>query len=211
MSILTLLAALITSLAAPCPAPTAPVNVDEELRTLYMNGRSWGDFLEAAERRRDLWRTNWSRSAEIDPALLERARAVPGEWRLLAVAVDGCSDSVSTIPYMARLAELVEGLDIRIVDSDAGRRVMEDHPTPDGRAATPTVVLLDDDFEEAGCFIERPPVLRDWILENPMSLGRQALFEAKMEWYADDAGQRTLEEVVRMLEAAAGGRAVCGS
>jgi len=210
MSAITLLSALLTAFAAPCAAPATPITPDGELRTLYLNGQSWGDFMEAAVNRKELWDGNWARSADIDMSLVERARAVGGTWHLLAVAVDGCSDSVNTIPYMARLAELVEGLEIRIVDSDAGRTVMEDHPTPDGRASTPTVVLLNDDFEEVGCFIERPPVLRDWILENPMELGRQELYEAKMEWYADDSGQQTLEEVVRMLEAAAQGDTVCG-
>jgi len=183
---------------------------DEDLRAMYEAGQTFSDFMDSAVRRKDLWDGNWARSEHIDMALVERARAVGGTWRFLAVAVDSCSDSVNTIPYLARFVALVPGLGVRVVNSDVGRRVMEDHPTPDGRASTPTVVLLDADWNEAGCFIERPPVLRDWILENPLKLERQPLFEAKMEWYDDDAGRGTLEEIVRMLEAAAGGETVCG-
>jgi len=210
MSALTLLSAALAALA-PCAAPATPISPDDELRALYVQGQSWTQFHAEADSRSELWDGNWEKSGELDASLLERARSVGGTWYLLAVAVDACSDSVNTIPYMARLASMVDGLEIRIVDSDVGRKVMEDHPTPDGRASTPTVVLLDEAFDEAGCFIERPPVLRDWILENPMELGRQALFEAKMEWYDDDAGRQTLEEVVRMLEAASAGRSVCGA
>ncbi len=43
-----------------------------------------------------------------------------------------------------------------------------------------------------------------------MKLDRVALFEGKMEWYADDAGQGTIQEIVRMLEVAASGETVCG-
>ena len=46
------------------------------------------------------------------------------------VAVDSCSDSVNTIPYLARLVEMVDGFDMRVVNSRVGRKVMEDHPTP---------------------------------------------------------------------------------
>ncbi|MDX1495287.1 MAG: thioredoxin family protein [Longimicrobiales bacterium] len=181
---------------------------DEELRALYQSGRSYEAFLGAATRRADLWESNTRDAEDIDPALVHRARAVGGSWHFLAVAIDACSDSVSTIPYLARLVSLVEGLEMRIVDSTAGRAVMEAHPTPDGRAATPTVLLLSNDFDEAGCFIERPPQLQTWILENSDWSGQQ-LYERKMEWYREDGGQATVEAFVEMLEAAGRGETVC--
>jgi len=122
--------------------------------------------------------------------------------------VDSCSDSVSTIPYLARLVAMVEGLDMRVVDPSAGRSIMESHRTVDGRASTPTVLLLDDQFEEAGCFIERPPALKTWILEEGFS--GDAVYENKMAWYADDAGHDTVEAFVEMLEAATSGATICG-
>lgn len=183
---------------------------DDELRALYQSGRSYADFLGRATRRAELWHGNTERSEDIDAALLERARAVGGTWHLLAVAIDSCSDSVSTIPYLAYLADHMEGLSLRIVDPTAGRAVMESHRTVDGRAATPTVLLLDSEYDEVGCFIERPPTLRTWIVENGETLPAQELYERKMEWYADDAGHETVETFVEMLEAAAAGRTICG-
>jgi hypothetical protein len=177
------------------------------LEELYEGGRSYTDFLGQATRRADLWHGNTEKSNGIDEALVARARAVPGTWRFLAVAIDSCSDSVSTIPYLARLVSMVENLDMRVVDPTAGRSIMESHVTADGRASTPTVLLLDDQFEEAGCFIERPPALKTWILENELS--SEELYERKMAWYADDSGQDTVEAFVTMLEAAANGSSVC--
>jgi hypothetical protein len=177
------------------------------LEELYEGGRSYTDFLREASRRADIWHGNTEKSDGIDAALVARARAVPGTWRFLAVAIDSCSDSVSTIPYLARLVSMVESLDMRIVDPTSGWAIMESHVTADGRASTPTVLLLDDHFEEAGCFIERPPALKTWILENELS--REELYERKMAWYADDSGQDTLEAFVTMLEAAARGSSVC--
>lgn len=210
LATLTIVSTILLGPAPLCIAPGAPLNSDDDLRAMYEAGQTFSEFMDSAVRRTDLWNGNWSGSREIDMALVERARAVGGAWRLLAVVVDSCSDSVHTIPYLARLTAMVAGLTLRVVDSTVGRQIMEDHPTPDGRASTPTVVLLDAEWNEVGCFIERPPVLRDWILENPLKLEREPLFEAKMEWYSDDAGQGTLEEIVRMLEAAAKGETVCG-
>lgn len=213
-----LLAGLLT-LGAPGPVPfpciedaagpVAVTAVDDELRALYESGRSYDDFLSGADRRAELWHANTERSEAIDMDLVRRARAVGGTWRFLAVAIAACSDSVSTIPYLARLVALVDGLDMRIVDNNVGRPVMEAHPTPDGRPATPTVVLLDDDWNESGCFIERPPALQTWILENADEIAPDDIFAQKMAWYADDSGQQTIEAIVEMMEAAARGEVVC--
>lgn len=209
------LAALV--IASPVPAPGSGLDcvladgfpIDDELRQIFESGRSYTDFLDNATRRTELWHGNTEKAEGIDADLVRRARAVGGSWHFLAVAVDSCSDSVSTIPYLAELVALVDGLDMRIVDSSVGRDIMESHRTPDGRGATPTVLLLDDDFEEAGCFIERPLSLQSWIMEND-GLSRDEIFEWKMAWYAEDSGQETVETFVEMLEAAAaGGSPVC--
>lgn len=205
------LASLFTLGSTPVPVVCMdPVpGGDDDLRQMYESGRSYTDFLDRATRRTDLWHGNTEKAEEMDMALVERARAVGGSWKFLAVAVDSCSDSVSTIPYLARLVAMVDGLDMRIVDSTVGRSIMEGHRTPDGRPATPTVLLLDSDYDEVGCFIERPPTLRDWIMENGSDLSGQEVFEWKMEWYAEDSGHETAETFVTMLEAAAAGGSLC--
>ncbi|MEZ4456224.1 MAG: thioredoxin family protein [Gemmatimonadales bacterium] len=102
------------------------------------------------------------RDVAPDSTAVERLRQLAGRWRLLVVAEDWCSDSVNTLPYVARLADA--GSLPRDPDHwpwlGAGRAVMESHPTPDGQATTPTMIVLDEDGREAGCFIERPAALR---------------------------------------------------
>jgi len=189
--------------AADCVIPDG-FPIDDELRQIFESGRSYTDFLDNATRRTELWHGNTEKAEGIDPELVRRARAVGGNWRFLAVAVDSCSDSVSTVPYLAELVARVDGLDLRIVDSTVGRGIMESHRTPDGRGATPTFLLLDEDYEEAGCFIERPFSLQSWIMEND-GLSGDEVFQWKMSWYAEDAGHETVETFVEMLEAAAAG------
>ncbi|MEQ9401156.1 MAG: thioredoxin family protein [Longimicrobiales bacterium] len=200
--------------ALPCVDGDAPPRAvlespaDDVLRALYMRGQTFDDFHAEADSRRELWDRNYGQG-QVPEDMVRRARAVGGTWHLLAVAIDGCSDSVSTIPYLALLAERVPGLEMRIVDSTVGRAVMEARRTPDGRAATPTVVLLDADYDDAGCFIERPKDLQAWLAENDGTLSRDALFEGKMGWYQDDAGASTVAEVVALMEAAAAGQPRC--
>ncbi len=184
---------------------------DEQYRALWNEGLSFADFLATADRRKELWESNWEKSAEIDARMFERAAAAGGAWRVLVIAVDGCSDSASTIPFIARVVAEADNLEMRIVDSAAGARVMAAHPTPDGRSATPTVLLLDGDFESAGCFIERPIWLRDHIVENPGGLDRDGIFDMKMAWYAENEGRDTVAEFVEIVEAAGAGGRICAS
>ncbi len=205
-------AALLTVAPHPglvvCLDDRSPVAADD-FRALYTSGVSYEDFLAAADRRRGLWLQNTLKADGLSAEMIERARAVGGTWRFLVVAVAACSDSVSIIPYLAELVSVVDGLDMRIVDSSAGRAVMEAHRTPDGRAATPTVLLLDSDYEERGCFIERPRSLQSWIIENQGRISSEELFTRKMAWYDEDAGSETVAQLVEILEAAAAGRTLC--
>jgi hypothetical protein len=126
------------------------------------------------------------------------------------VAEDYCGDSANTVPYVASLADELDNLDIRVVDSRAGRGVMEAFPTPDGRGATPTMVLLDDQGEAVGCLVEQPRPLQEWWLGEAKEIeDEQARFDEKYAWYARDAGTSTTTEVVEMMAGAAAGTPVC--
>lgn len=201
------LSLLATLVFAPEPAclvlepVTSPVMASDSLRAIYERGQSFPDFLAAAERRKEMWHANYQTGATVDATMVARAAAVGGTWHILVVAIDSCSDSVSTIPYLARLVEQVEGLEMRIVLPSAGKSVQQAHRTPDGRAATPTVVLLNPDWEVVGCFVERPVALREWLEAHPG--------ENKMDWYAADLGRTTVAQFVDVLEQAGQGTMRC--
>lgn len=202
-------AALSPAVASHVAAPDSRnVIPDSTYRRLFEGGVTMEQFLAAARSRKEQWASNYARGAVAD-AVLTRARSAPGPWKLLVVAVDGCSDSVNTVPYVARLAEQLMGVELRIIDSKAGREVMDTHRTPDGRGATPTVILLDAAFQERGCWIERPTELRDWILANKGKLKDSEIFEHKMSWYDEDVGAKTLVDIAAMIEAAGKGEAKC--
>lgn len=196
----TLLAA--TPSARPCVAA-------DTLGALHASGVTFDQFLADAKQRKETWTANYEAGLATDPALVARADMVSGRWRVLVVAVDSCSDSVHTIPWIAAFVRPLERIDLRVVLPDAGQSVTEAHRTHDGRAATPTVLLLDEAGEVRGCIIERPQVLVDWLAAPPDSLTAQSTYQRKMAWYAADSGQAIRAEFVAMLEAAERGERQC--
>jgi hypothetical protein len=193
------------ALAATCAASDVQ---SDSLSALHARGRSYSTFLASAERRKEMWQAN-SAWGKVDPDLLARGRAMKGPVRLLVVLEDGCSDSANTIPYLATFADSLGGaLDIRLVNSTEGKWVMERHRTSDGRAATPTVVLLDAEGNDAGCWVERPAALAKWMNENRSKLSQQELMDGKSSWYTKDRGSETVREILEMIEHP--GSAKCG-
>jgi len=148
--------------------------------------------------------------AEIVERVRGAVRALDGDVRMLAVTRDACIDSAHSIPYFAALADAVSGLELRVAHPRLGGALMDAHRTPDGRAATPTVLFLGAAGELRGCWLERPASLQAWYLENPDDLGRVEKFATKTEWYEADRGMHALSEVALVLEAAVAGDLVCG-
>ena len=85
----------------------------EALEQLYGDGIDFDVFLAKADARKELWQTNWLKSQPSED-WVSRARSLAGNYRLLVVAVDACSDSVNTIPYIAGLVSHIDQLELQL-------------------------------------------------------------------------------------------------
>jgi hypothetical protein len=194
----------------PAPDACMPDRVasgDTALAAVYMDGRTWESFLEDVDRRRELWIETW-RTAVVPESLATRARGA-GAWRILIITIPGCSDSANSVPYIAKLVQQTPGLELRLVDATVGRPWMEAHRSTDGRASTPTVLVLDERSTIQGCWVEQPTALQEIWLPIVARGAASAELERKLDWYAADAGREILREIVEVLEAARDGQPIC--
>lgn len=166
----------------------------------YAKGITFADFLTKASVFADEWRDTYAR-ATIDDGALARARTLNGHWRLLVVADDSCHDSVNTLPYLAKLSEAVpDTLSIRLISSAVGQAVKEAHQTPDGRPATPTIVVLDERGVMKGVFIERPAALLRYIEEHGAGKYPHQVRDLRRHWYEEDKGRHAVAEILDIIE-----------
>lgn len=181
---------------------------DSTLLGLFQSGQSFPEFLAAAKARREGW-LKMADSAQVSASLVARAKAVGGSWSLLVVAVDACGDSMNNVPYLAKLSELVPGLDLRIVLPANGRPVQASHRSLDGRTATPTFVLLDQAGNDVGCIVELPREIREWAHGVRGTVSSDSLHAGIRAFYAANRGVAITTEAVEMLEAAKAGTPRC--
>jgi hypothetical protein len=158
-------------------------------------------FLERVRSRREAWTSRFANAA-IDPDALNRARALPGRRRLLAIAEARCSDSAWAVPYLAKLAAAApDMLELRVITpAEGAERLQAANLTPDGRKATPTIVVLDERDRVLGVWVERPAELQKWYAENKATVAQAERYSHLDKWYTEDAGRTTITEVLTILE-----------
>lgn len=156
-------------------------------------------FVDEAAVNQELWR-GIHRQARLPAWALEQAQAqAPRRW--LVLAEDWCNDAVSVVPVLARLAEEVDGIDLRILRRDEHPAVMDEYLGGDGARAIPIVIVLDDRRAELGHWGSRPGPLSAWLNAN-LHLDKPARNLEARKWYARDRGETTLAEVLAVGAAA---------
>jgi hypothetical protein len=107
------------------------------------------------------------------------------------------------------MLDSVPSVEVRIVSPEKGASVQQSHKTMDGRAATPTFVLLDATGKESGCIVELPRELR----HATFALRKEGKIDeaqaGKRAFYEHNKGRAITTEVVEMLEGAANGKPMC--
>ncbi|HEY7482483.1 MAG TPA: thioredoxin family protein [Gemmatimonadales bacterium] len=119
--------------------------------------------------------------------------------RLLVIAEDWCGDASSTVPILARFADAVPGMELRVVRRDEHPELMDRYLT-NGSRSIPIVIVLDERFQELGHWGPRPAELQAWVLEHRPRVPKAELYPQIRRWYARDRGESTLREVLAILD-----------
>jgi hypothetical protein len=118
--------------------------------------------------------------------------------KLLVIAEDWCGDATNTVPVVAKFADSVPGIELRVILRDQNPEVMDQYLT-NGSRSIPIVIVLDDSYHELGHWGPRPTELQAWVMANRGTVPKSELYPQVRKWYARDRGETTLREV---LEAA---------
>ena len=175
---------------------------------LWDKATPFDQFLQSVRARDAQWKSRFANAA-VTADVLNDIRALTGKRRILVVAIDKCSDSAWAVPYVAKLAAAVpERLELRVIGPREGSRIQSANLTPDGRIATPTIVVLDELNALIGAWVERPVELQAWVIKNRATVTSEVLHDQMDAWYAKDAGKATIREIVAVLKknAAQGGK-----
>jgi hypothetical protein len=164
------------------------------MRERFLDATPFSAYLEAVRERRDLWQGVYER-AEVPDEVASRIASLSGRWYLLALVEEWCGDGANALPVVARLAESVAGMELRVLSRDENPDLMDAHLTGTNRSI-PVVMILDEDFREVGWWGPRPSPLQEWVQAVGMDLDPQERSWHIRRWYARDRGRTTLRELL---------------
>jgi hypothetical protein len=171
-----------------------------EYSALWDAAAPFDQFLAGVKSQQSKWTSRFANAA-IEAEALNDARALKEKRRILVVAADSCSDSAWAVPYVAKLAAAVpERLELRVIGRREGSRIQSANLTLDGRLATPTIVILDENNQPVGAWVERPADLQKWVIDHRASVSADELHDHLDKWYTEDAGRTTVKEVLTILK-----------
>ena len=184
--------------------------MNEEYRSYWSQAYSWDRYLgDEVDEHRSLWEGVYRRH-ETPEWARERATELGGPYRLLVLAEDWCGDASNTVPVLARLAETAPNLELRVLERDENPELMDRYLT-NGSRSIPIVIVLDENFEPIGRWGPRPAELQEFVIGEKRrgEMETSEIYREARRWYARDAGETTLRELLGVL--VSGARAGAGS
>jgi hypothetical protein len=174
-----------------------------DYRSYWEQAFPWLEYLSAeVQMHRELWEGVY-RKTRMPDWVVERMREIGGEWKLLVISEDWCGDAVNLVPVLARFAEGVPEVEIRIVKRDENPELMDLYLT-NGSRSIPLAIILSESFEPAGRWGPRPAELQERIVQEKQAGPRPAreIYRDARAWYARDRGERALRELLGIFAAA---------
>ena len=148
-------------------------------REQFESGMTYDAYKGQMTRNREQLEQN-ERDLQLTAEDVQAFQSLPQPLNVLALAEDWCGDVIANLPVLGKLAEASSGkLNVRILlrDQEPGSQVMDEHLNKGQFKSIPTLVFLDEQFNEVGLWAERPESVSQLREEK-----RQALYQQHPEW-----------------------------
>jgi hypothetical protein len=148
-------------------------------REQFDSGMTYSQYKAQMTRNRDQVEQN-EKDLDLTAEDVQAFRGLPQALNVVALAEDWCGDVIANLPILGMLEQASDGkLNVRIHlrDQQPGATIMDEHLNKGQYKSIPTVIFLDQDFNERGTWVERPESVTKLREEK-----RLALYAAHPEW-----------------------------
>ena len=134
--------------------------VNMDFYQLFKQGISFEGFLNKdkdIDRQKTLDIYN---NIDLEDDLIERIKEIDVPIYILVFAEIWCPDCMINIPALQKIAHINPNVKISILPREGNEKYMTRYEIA-GKPKIPTFVILDDEYEEMGAFIENPKKLKE--------------------------------------------------
>lgn len=172
---------------------------------LFKNGKVTGleqlpDRLEATAL--NIQRTKkWDKIAKIKPELEEILKKVDQPMNWLVITEGWCGDSSQNLPFINKMAEASDKIDLRIILRDENPEIMNQFLT-NGTKSIPKLVCLNPENEVLWTWGPRPEgiikLVEEFKQKNP-AYTKEEFHQNLHLWYAKDRGSLIQDDFIKLL------------
>jgi hypothetical protein len=167
-------------------------------------GRTTG---EPTQEKIDYTKLNFSRTKRLD-----KTAQIPEEYiavfknisekqTWLVISEPWCGDAAQTLPFLNKISQISENIDLKIVLRDENPALMNQFLT-NGSQSIPIIIMVDKDFNVIETFGPRSKSATKLVIDYKTKHGviDDAFKEILQVWYNNDKGISVLNDILETLE-----------
>jgi len=140
------------------------------------------------------------KTAEIEDAHAEVFGALENSQTWLVISEPWCGDAAQTLPYLNKIAELSDRIDLKIVLRDENPELMDLFLT-NGSRSIPILIILDEEMEVLAKWGPRSAKATKMVADYKEEHGvLDAAFKEQLQvWYNNNKGEAIVSELAEMM------------
>src|SRR5690554_6430512 len=162
---------------------------------------------EETQEKIDYTKLNYSRTKRLDKTakISEAAKAVfkniANKQIWLVISEPWCGDAAQSLPFLNKLAELSDYIELKIVLRDDNLELMDQYLTNGGRSI-PKLIILDEDLNEIQQWGPRSEAATKLVTDYLAEHGKvdDTLKENLQVWYNQDKGVSIVNDLLKVVE-----------
>jgi F0F1-type ATP synthase gamma subunit len=141
------------------------------------------------------------KTIKVPDEIADKFTNFSGNHTWLVITESWCGDAAQSIPAMNKLAELSEGIDLKLIYRDTHPELMDAFLT-NGARAIPKLIVFDNETEEILCEWGARPAAAKKMVNDYKALHGALTPEFKQDlqiWYNKDRGQSILQDLSEII------------
>ena len=142
------------------------------------------------------------KTINVPENLKERLSLFKGNVSWLVIVESWCADGAQVLPVIQKMAELNEGIHLKIYLRDNNDALMNQFLT-NGARAIPKLIMIENSTKEVlATYGPRPSVVTKIVEDFKLTHGRitSEFKEDLQRWYNKDKGQTIMEDLLELLK-----------
>jgi hypothetical protein len=146
--------------------------------------------------------SRWEKRAKLNENLKEVVNKINNDQIWLVITEGWCGDAAQILPFINKISELNEKIELKLVLRDQHPEVMDEFLTDGSRSIPKVVVLNKENLDVLGSWGPRPKAVHEDYVKKRRDPGydnKKAAEELHL-WYARDKGKTIQAEFKEFLE-----------